>query len=715
MRKIFYLFFVSALLFSLLLLSSCGEMDSAVQSSEDKAASVDISSPRVSIASIQAMDLFDRLTMERGRYVEGEIIVKFKRDQRSSAQALHRTMGSTVLKRFNMLPEIEVVKLPDGLPIRDGIIKYMLDPSVEYAEPNYIRRINRIPNDTYFNQQWALLNTGQFNGTPGSDIKATDAWDINTGSNNVVIAVIDTGMDYNHPDLFKNRWVNEAEIPDNGIDDDGDGKVDDIFGWDFTTCARFDPVTGGCLTPKVQDKDPMDDNGHGTHVSGIIGASGNNGTGVSGVMWDARIMPLKILNAYGEGSIADEIAALDYVVMMKNRGVNIRAVNASFGGGVYSSAEYDAISKVNNSGIIFVTAAGNGGDDDLGDNNDITPSYPANYNLPNIVAVAATDQNDNLASFSNYGPQSVHVAAPGVRILSITANGLYYSSGTSMATPHVTGLVGLLCSEYPSFSLSQIKSTLIKYVDILPSLSGKIKSGGRINAYKALSSLLSPSGLKANNILSNSISLQWTDRATGEDGYKLERKEGNGSYSLISTLPLNSYSYQDATVTDGLSYSYRVRAFNDIAESNYSDEVVAVTPLKAPSNLSLSAEVFKVTLRWTDNSSSEEGFRIERKGPDGAYVMIATTGANITTYVDGNLQPSTTYSYRVKAYNLVAGESLPVEATVTTGSNPSAAGSSGGGGGCSVIASKNSGRVDISLILLLPALYVIRRSWKGFH
>ncbi|MFN3478766.1 MAG: S8 family serine peptidase [Thermodesulfovibrionales bacterium] len=647
--------------------------------------------------------------MERGRYVEGEIIVKFKRDHRSSAQAIHRVMGSTILKRFSMLPEIEVVKLPEGLSIRDGIIKYMSDPSVEYAEPNYIRRINRIPNDTYFNQQWALLNTGQFNGTPGSDIKATDAWDINAGTNSVVIAVIDTGMDYNHPDLIKNRWVNEAEIPDNGLDDDGNGKIDDRYGWDFTTCAKFDSVTGRCSIPKSQDRDPMDDNGHGTHVSGIIGASGNNGTGISGVMWDVRIMPLKILNADGEGSIADEIAALDYIVMMKNRGVDIKAINASFGGSVYSSAEYDAISKVNNAGIIFVTAAGNGGDDGIGDNNDIAPSYPGNYNLPNIIAVAATDQNDNLAPFSNYGLNNVHVAAPGVHILSIVPGGLYYYSGTSMATPHVTGLVGLLYSEYPLFSPSQIKSTIMRYVDILPSLSGKIKSGGRINAYKALSSLLSPSGLRANNISSNSISLQWTDRATGEDGYKLERRTGNSPYSLISALPSNSGSFQDVTVTDGTSYSYRVRAYNDIAESNYSDEVVAVTPLKAPSNLSVTAGITDSTLTWTDNSASEEGFRIERKGPDGAFVMIATVGANITTYRDGNLQPSTTYTYRVKAFNSVAGESSPIEATVTTGSQSTEKGSSGGGGGCSVMASGSTVKPDLSLFVLLFFIYVIRR------
>lgn len=714
------------LLCSLLFLFSCG--DSGYVSSLNEAGkpiSIDSAPPRITMTSILQ-------AMQKGRYVEGEIIVKFKNDQRSFAQALHRVIGSTVVKRFAIIPEIEVVKLPEGISVRDGIIKYMSDPSIEYAEPNYIRRITRVPNDTYFNQQWALLNTGQFNGTPGSDIKATDAWDINTGSSNVVIAVIDTGMDYNHPDLIANRWINEAEIPDNGIDDDGNGKIDDRYGWDFTTCAKFNPVTGRCSTPKSQDKDPIDDNGHGTHVAGIIGASGNNGIGIAGVMWNVRIMPLKILNADGEGSIADEIAALDYAVTMRNRGIDIKAINASFGGGVYSASEFDAISRVNNAGIIFVTAAGNGGDDGKGDDNDIVPSYPGNYNIPNIISVAATDQNDNLATFSNYGLNTVHVAAPGVHILSITPVGLSYYSGTSMATPHVTGLIGLLYSEYPNFSPSQIKSTVIRYVDILPSLSGKIKSGGRINAYKALSSLLLPSGLMANNISSNNVSLQWTDRATGEDGYKLERKTGNGTYALIASLPQNSTSYSDNNLIDGLSYTYRIRAFNDIAESNYSDEVVVITPLKAPSNLSITAGVTDATLTWTDNSASEEGFRIERKGPDGIFALIATVGSNITTYNDTNLQPSTTYTYRVKAFNSVAGESSPIETTTTTGSQSSGTGSSGGGGGgCSIVASGISDTVDLSLLLLLPAFYivrlkalglrlkaiayVIRRLWKGIH
>jgi subtilisin family serine protease len=690
------------LIFVSLSLLSCGDMSSSFRGAEQKG------SPES--RRLSGVESSTAVQQQKERYVEGELIVKFRKDKSSLSSVIHKATGAEVIRRFATFPDIEIVRLPAGVSVREGIKRYMSEQAVEYAEPNYIRKVSMVPNDTYFSQQWALLNTGQFNGTQGSDIKATYAWDINTGSRDVVIAILDTGMDYNHPDLIQNRWVNELETPDNGIDDDGNGKVDDRFGWDFTTCARFNPVTGICSTPKAQDKDPMDDNGHGTHVSGIIGASGNNGLAISGIMWNVKLMPLKILNGDGEGSIADEISAIDYAVMMKGRGINIVAINASFGGGAYSNAEYDAISRVNNAGILFVTAAGNGGEDGIGDNNDVTPSYPGNYNLSNIISVAATDQNDLLASFSNYGLNSVHVAAPGVHILSLMPQGLYYLSGTSMATPHVTGLVGLLYSQYPWFTPFQIKDTLTRYVDRLPSLSGKIRSGGRINAYKAISSLLSPDGLSA-RFSSDKISLGWKDNSSGEDGFRIERRIGNGSFAEIAIVATNSTAYDDPSINDGTSYSYRVRAYNDIAESSYSNEVMIVTPLKAPSNLIVTATTGEATLTWTDNSGAEDGFRIERKGSDGNFVLIATVGPDITTYTDTGLQPSTTYTYRVKAFNSVAGESSAVEASVTTLSQGSRSSGSSGGGGCSVIAKRGSSGIDLSLIALIAfAFYALLRA-----
>ncbi len=500
--------------------------------------------------------------MEKGRYVDGEVLVKFRSGVvASQSLKVHQGIGASVLKRLTIVPNLERVKLPDGVSVRDAVIKYMSDPNVEYAEPNYIRRIAKTPNDTYFAQQWALHNTGSFaNGTPDADIDAPEAWDIKTGSSSIVVAVIDTGIDYNHEDLIDNIWRNQAENCLDGVDNDGNGYVDDCLGWDFTS----------------PDNNPMDDNGHGTHVAGIIGARGDNGRGVSGVMWNVKLMPLKFLNADGEGTGADEIEAIQYAISN-----GARIINASFSFPSYSQAEYDAIASANNAGVIVVAAAGN---EAL--NNDSTPSYPASYNLPNIISVAATDQNDRRASFSNFGTNTVHVGAPGVYILSTVPNNGYeqmeFYMGTSMAAPHVSGLVGLLYTYYTNFNHNQIRSTILRYVDIKdPSygLNGWTKTGGRINAYRAISSLLIPSNLTAAAASSTSITLSWTDNATGEDGYRIERKVSGGSYATIKTLGPNATSYTDSGLSPSTTYFYRVIAYNDIGESpSYSNEASATTP-----------------------------------------------------------------------------------------------------------------------------------------
>jgi hypothetical protein len=314
---------------------------------------------------------------------------------------------------------------------------------------------------------WGLHNTGQNGGTPDADIDAPEAWDTATGSADVVVAVIDSGVDYNHEDLAANMWTNPGEIPANEIDDDHNGYVDDVYGID--TCNG--------------DSDPFDDNGHGTHCSGTIGAVGDNSIGVVGVNWDVRIMTLKFLSASGSGWTSDAIECLEYGIMMEtDYGINLKLTSNSWGGGGFSQSLYDAIEASGNAGMLFVAAAGNSGS-----NNDANPHYPSSYDLANIIAVAATDRDDDLAYFSCYGPQSVDLGAPGQDILSTTPGNSYsIYSGTSMATPHVSGAAALLWSINPSYGHSDTKGTLLCTVDPLASLAGMVLTGGRLNIDNAI-------------------------------------------------------------------------------------------------------------------------------------------------------------------------------------------------------------------------------------
>jgi len=585
MKKLFYVFILFALV-------SCGAQQTATISSDAPQTSTVQSAVHVTAQSIIAQ-------MDKGKYREGELLVKFKSGVvTTSSLKIHQGVGASVTNKFTVVPNLELVKLPQGLSIKDAILQYMADPNVEYAEPNYIKRASaaRIPTDQYFGQQWSLHNIGQFaGGAEDADIDAPEAWDISQGSSSIIVAVLDTGIDYNHPDLVSNIWINTGETSCiDGIDNDGNGYIDDCKGWDFSRCAQFNPSPPyNCITSKSPDKYPMDDNGHGTHVAGIIGAVGNNGVGIAGVMWNVKLMALKFLNADGEGTIADEIEGIQYAIA---KGAKI--INASFGSGEYSQVEYNAINAANAAGILFVAAAGNGGEDGIGDNNDLTPFYPASYNLPNIISVAATDQNDVRASFSNFGPTSVHVAAPGVYILSTVPLGVTFAlctgspyagydfcTGTSMAAPHVSGLAGLLYSYYngihnTQFDLSQVRNTIFRYGDVLPTLTGWIQTGKRINAHWAVSSLLIPTNLATTATSPTQISITWSDNATGEDGYKIERKVSGGSYTQIAVVALNTMTYTDSSgISPTTTYTYRVRAYNTIpADSSYSNEASATTP-----------------------------------------------------------------------------------------------------------------------------------------
>lgn len=492
------------------------------------------------------------------RYVPGEVLVKFRSGiSQKVARSSHRSLGSRTIKRFKRV-DVDHVKIPEGWSVEETIEMYTLDPDVEYVEPNYYRYAMVTPDDTHFDLQWALHNTGQTGGTDDADIDAPEAWEVQTGSSNVVIAVIDTGADLDHEDLTDNIWTNTGEDwvdgspGNNGSDDDGNGKIDDYYGWDFAN----------------DDNDPDDDYTgvyHGTHVTGIIAAKGDNTTGVTGVCWSASVMLLKILNNKGSGSISDEINAINYAI---SKGAKI--INVSFGGSGYSQFEYESIQTARDAGVLFVAAAGNTGAD-----NDSAPVYPASYDLDNIISVAATDHDDNLANFSNYGKDSVDVAAPGVQIRSTSADDNYQNlSGTSMATPHVSGLAGLILAEDSSLTYSQVKDRIVNGVDTKASLNEKVLTGGRINASNSLALPRCPSDLAATAPSSTQVTLTWTDNSSTETGFGVERKTGSGgSYSEITTAAANETSYGDTEVNEAGTYYYRVRAYNSTGPSSYSSEV----------------------------------------------------------------------------------------------------------------------------------------------
>ncbi|MDW8030977.1 MAG: S8 family peptidase [Candidatus Bipolaricaulota bacterium] len=405
-------------------------------------------------------------------YVKDELLVRFKQETpRTVINQIHAAIGAHVLQEFQIVPNLQRVKLP--ISVSEAIALYKANPNVLYAEPNYIHKkaqqVQLTPNDSMFNQLWGLHNTGQTGGTPDADIDAVEAWDITTGSSSVVVFVIDTGVDYNHPDLVANTWTNPGEIPGNNVDDDNNGYVDDVYGIDTY----------------YNDTNPFDGDGHGTHVHGTIGAVGNNNVGVVGVNWNVKVGHCKFLSDLGSGTTAGAIACLQYILNLKqrtNHPVPVIATNNSWGGGGFSQALYDAIKSHMNAGILFIAAAGNS---NL--NNDTALFLPASYFLPNMIAVAATTHTDARASFSNYGRHTVHVGAPGASILSTTPGNTYSTySGTSMATPHVTGLAALIKAQFPSFSWYQIRNRILATGDVTSGMQNITISDRRINAYNAL-------------------------------------------------------------------------------------------------------------------------------------------------------------------------------------------------------------------------------------
>jgi subtilisin family serine protease len=400
--------------------------------------------------------------------VDGEVLVRF-----------HSTVGAFEAARAEAEVEADDVEQVGRYGTRrmrarsmgttEMLARLRANPDVEFVEPNYIIRLAATPTDPSFGNLWGLFNVGQSDaaaGIPGADIDATLAWDVSTGARDTVVGIVDTGIDYTHPDLAANIWTAPAafSITVGGV---------------VINCAAgthgFNAITNTC--------DPMDDHNHGTHVAGIVGAVGNNGVGVTGVNWTASMMGLKFLESDGSGTTANAIKAIEFAVQAKNvlgAAANVRVLSASWGGG-YSQALLDEINRANTADMLVVAAAGN-----AGVNTDVSPTYPAAYSAPNVISVAATDNRDLRAFFSNYGAATVHLGAPGVAILStIRNNGYAALSGTSVAAPHVSGAAALLLSTC-TFTTASLKAALLAGADPTASLSGITTTGGRLNANNAI-------------------------------------------------------------------------------------------------------------------------------------------------------------------------------------------------------------------------------------
>ncbi|MGI2258832.1 S8 family serine peptidase [Shewanella sp. GXUN23E] len=416
-------------------------------------------------------------------YETDSLLVMFKDNASAAERAQARQLVRGVMQdknadgmddRYKTLfgGKLARLSVKKGVDIEQAAKILSRHPAVQYAEPNYILRALGTPDDPRYPEMWGLNNTGQSGGTVDADVDAPEAWDISTGDDSVIIGVIDTGVDYNHEDLAGNIWVNPGEIAGNGIDDDGNGVIDDIHGFSAYN----------------DNGDPMDGNGHGTHVSGTIGAEGNNGVGVVGVNWDVTIIGCQFLSAAGNGSTADAIECIDYFTDLKvNRGVDVRATNNSWGGGDFSQALKDSIDAAGDAGIMFVAAAGNCRTGAPARDIDQVPSYPASYDSAAILAVSMTTRNDALDSCSHWGPVSVDMGAPGSGILSTTPGNSYsVYSGTSMASPHVAGAAALVWSVNPALDIAEMKNLLMNTGDPLPELNGKTVSGNRLNLRAAL-------------------------------------------------------------------------------------------------------------------------------------------------------------------------------------------------------------------------------------
>lgn len=460
--------------------------------------------------------------------VPGEMLVRF--NPSTSSARIHGVLGSNAARILHWYSTVDVyhLRIPNGQTTDGAMARFRELPEVLAVQPNYIRHVTAVPNDP-------LWTAGQLWGL--SKIRANEVWDrITTGDASVVIADLDTGVDYTHPDLAPNMWRNPGEVPGNLIDDDNNGYVDDVYGIDVIDANE---AANG-------PEDPMDDHGHGTHVAGTIAGVGNNATGVAGVTWNSKILACKFINSSGDGSDADAIGCFDYIVALKQRGVNIRVSNNSWGSTDGPAPVLQcAIDAAGTAGILNVFGAGNETSD-----NDATPSYPASFSSSSIVSVAASDSGDNRSSFSNVGATAVDLAAPGSGINSTFLNGGYAaSSGTSMAAAHVAGAAALLAGLDPTLTVDALKALLMDNVDVLPQWQGAVASGGRLNLFKAASKLAPPpAGTTAEYVTTDPTTHGAWFLNYGVDGYAINGDAFNyPAYVQVSITGASNFTWADPT------------------------------------------------------------------------------------------------------------------------------------------------------------------------
>ncbi|MEN3327917.1 MAG: hypothetical protein V7638_2724, partial [Acidobacteriota bacterium] len=545
-------------------------------------------------ATQTAQTTMPRKRQRQQMFVPGEVLVRYRTEPMAKSKGASMRIAahdgrlfSIDLKRTHgsdLLPGLRLARVAPEETL-DAVAALRQQPDVLDAEPNYILKADVTPNDARFNEQYALPLIG-----------APQAWDTRTGSTGagrVVIGVIDQGIDFNHPDLAANIWINPGETPGNNVDDDGNGFKDDVRGFNFVD------NNGSTFSGQATED-------HASHVSGIAGAVGNNGIGVAGVNWSVGLMSLRFLDEDGFGNTSDAIDAIQYARTMRNlwvttggtKGANIRVLNASFGGALFSQQFLDAINQANTAGLLFVAAAGNVDNGTIEPNNDLVPHFPSNFDAPNIISVAASNSADALAGFSHFGARTVDIAAPGSAILSTTPNNTYSSfSGTSMAAPQVSGAAALLWAQNPNLTVQQVKNVLMADGSVITGFADKILSQRRLNVGNSMAGVISgdvtPPGtvgsFHINSQNGRNLNVGWT--ASGDDGangnaslYQIDFTDAGQVTTLKGVIPKNSGSLQSVDIRIPVKHTsgtLTVREFDNAGNEG--------TPATLPVGVPLSA------------------------------------------------------------------------------------------------------------------------------